>query len=182
MKRTFANLGAEASIKNTLPSVNGDDGNKQAIVPYKSRSGSIEIPPQEEYPFEVGSSGEAIYYMKQERENLKTVGLYTDSESKANTVHFNNDCDADVQFGIFDDKGTLVPQLTVEPGDQADFEYDLDEDSYGIKVLSSNIEVDMNGTPVEIEEHSDYSLVLTTDGQYYWSFDGSYYIFTINEK
>ena len=80
MKREFAKLGSEASIKNTLPAVNEDNENKQAIVPYKSRSGSIEILPQDEYEFEVSSSGKAIYYMKQERENLKTVGLYEDSD------------------------------------------------------------------------------------------------------
>lgn len=81
MRRKFANLGSEASIKNTLPSVNKNNENKQAIVPYKSRSGSIEINPQEEYSFEVSSSGKAIYYLKQERENLKTVGLYEDQDS-----------------------------------------------------------------------------------------------------
>ena len=80
MKRKFANLDTEASIKNTLPPVNGTNDNKQAIVPYKSRSGSIEILPQEEYSFEVESSGKAIYYFKQERENLETVNLYEDEE------------------------------------------------------------------------------------------------------
>lgn len=80
MKRKFANLGSEASIKNTLPPVNEDNENKQAFVPYKSRSGSIELNPQEEYDFEVSSSGKAIYYMKQERENLETVNLYEDEE------------------------------------------------------------------------------------------------------
>lgn len=104
MKREFSKLGTEASIKNTLPSVNGDNENRQAVVPYRSRSGSIEILPQEEYPFEVGSSGEAIYYMKQERENLKTVGLYEDQDSPVEKQYiYEKGADSDVEFNLTDD-------------------------------------------------------------------------------
>ena len=78
MKREFSKLGTEASIKNILPPVNEDDKNIEAVVPYKSRSGTIELLPQEEYDFEVSSSGKAIYYMKQETENLVAQNLYED--------------------------------------------------------------------------------------------------------
>ena len=79
MKREFSKLGTEASIKNVLPIVEEDPNkNKEAVVPYRSRSGSIEILPEGEYDFEVSSSGKAIYYLKQETESLKTQNLYED--------------------------------------------------------------------------------------------------------
>ena len=107
MKREFSKLGTEASIKNTLPSVNYINENKQSVVPYRSRSGQIEILPQEEYNFEVSSSGKAIYYMKQERENLKTVGLYEDKEPtppQQNTLTFRSpDDNAKITFTYYNE-------------------------------------------------------------------------------
>lgn len=78
MKREFSKLGTEASIKNTLPVVDDINENNEVVVPYRSRTGTIVVGPQEEFEFEVSSSGKAIYYMKQENENLKTENLYED--------------------------------------------------------------------------------------------------------
>ena len=81
MKREFSKLGTEASIKNTLPvDETNPDRNNQTVVPYRSRTGTVVVGAQEEYDFEVSSSGKAIYYMKQETENLKTQNLYEDKE------------------------------------------------------------------------------------------------------
>lgn len=80
MKREFSKLGTEASIKNILPQVNNTEDNNQAVVPYRSRTGTVVVGPQEEFDFEVSSSGKAIYYLKQETENLKTQNLYEDEE------------------------------------------------------------------------------------------------------
>ena len=103
MKREFSKLGTEASIKNTLPiDETNPNTNKQAVVPYRSRSGQIEILPQEEYDFEVSSSGKAIYYMKQETENLKAVNLYEDKEPEPPTPTGDNVYEKDTEGSIVD--------------------------------------------------------------------------------
>ena len=60
MIRKFSKIGTEASIKNTLPIEEGKNNN-EVVVPYRSRTGTAVVGPQEKYDFEVSSSGKAIY-------------------------------------------------------------------------------------------------------------------------
>ena len=153
MVREFSKLGTEASLKNTLPSVNEDNENKQVVVPYRSRSGSVGVLPQEEYTFEVSSSGKAIYYMKQERENLVAVNLYEDKESPEppvpskqyiyekgeDSVHFNLYTPSGSDYDCVDVGTNLTPGNDYEIWGLDWIEYDLYINDIFIKTGSSAI-------------------------------------------
>lgn len=161
MKREFSKLGTEASIKNTLPPVNNTEDNNQAIVPYRSRTGTIVVGPQEEFDFEVSSSGKAIYYMKQERENLKTQNLYEDQYSPVGKQYiYEKGEDSDVEFVTAYMEGVMFH--VVNEGDelQVGTQYSILKNS--VMPLQDFVDVYVNGSLVA-ENTKSYIFIFEED-------------------